>query len=415
MPPKFHGPGLCEQDLCYPHYVSWYFSRTIIVSNETPQQPEKLARVHTPAQDGLELINTERRDAIWDEHIRLRQVLFQEHPLDYLFLEVTRACNLSCVYCGSTCGLKVQRDELSIDQFIDALQPIAADFNPADIMVAVTGGEPLTKPGVLDLFRALQRLGFPYGMVSNGWLLTSEIARELVDAGMVSITLSMDAPPPLNDELRGKGTSMAVWKAVEALHAAGFQGKLEIFTTVTKPAIPLLEQTRAIVSAMRVPFWRVSPVMPLGRAARRPDLVPGPVEIRQILEFVLAARADDYTPAPESCEEGYLGNRFEGNVRPYLCQCRAGVSIAGILCDGRIGACPELGDSFVQGHIHKDRFSDVWRDRYQVFRDRSWMRKGQCAACEHFRRCEGGSIHLYENTESEPHRCLYLLAREGGG
>jgi radical SAM protein with 4Fe4S-binding SPASM domain len=363
----------------------------------------------------MELINTEQREAIWDEHIRLRTLLFQEHPLDYLFLEVTRACNLSCAYCGSTCGMKPQHEELAVDEFIGIARQIAADFKAADILVAVTGGEPLTKPGILDLFRELHRLGFPYGMVSNGWLLTDEVARQLIDAGMCSITLSMDAPPPLNDQLRGVGTSQAVFKAVEALHNAGFQGRLEIFSTITKPAIQLLDQTRALVSAMRVPFWRVSPVMPLGRAARRPDLVPGPVEIRQLYEFVLAARADELVPAPETCEEGYLGNRFEGNVRPYLCQCRAGVTVAGILCDGRIGACPELGDAFVQGDIHTDRFSDVWRDRYQVFRDRSWMRKGRCGSCEHFRRCEGSSVHLYEDPQSEPHRCLYLLAKEGGG
>ncbi len=385
------------------------------MNNQTQLRPNVPPWAHTPAQTDIERVNSEERDAIWDEHIRLRSQLFQEHPLDYLFLEVTRACNLSCAYCGSTCGLKRQSEELTASEFIDVLRQIAKDFSAPDIMVAVTGGEPLTKPGIFDLFRELQRLSFPYGMVSNGWLLTEEVARKVVELGMASITLSMDAPPPLNDRLRGEGTSQAVFKAVESLHNAGFQGKLEIFSTITKPAIPLLDQTRAIVSAMRVPFWRVSPVMPLGRAARRADLLPGPAEIRQIYEFVLAARADEYTPAPETCEEGYLGNRFEGNVRPYLCQCRAGVSIAGILCDGRIGACPELSDSFVQGHIREDRFSDVWRDRYQVFRDRSWMRKGQCGNCEQFRRCEGGSVHLYENTQSDPHRCLYLLAKEGGG
>ena len=385
------------------------------MTEEPSRQPGAPAFAHTSALTGVEDINTELRDAIWDEHVRLRTLLFEEHPLDYLFLEVTRACNLSCVYCGSACGMKPQREELSIDDFIAIVRQIAEDFTPANVMVAVTGGEPLTKPGIVDLFHELQRLGFPYGIVSNGWLLTDEIAKTIVDAGIASITLSMDAPPPLNDKLRGEGTSLAVFKAVEALHRAGFCGKLEIFSTVTKPAVPLLEQTRAIVSSMRVPYWRVSPVMPLGRAARRPDLVPGPAEVRQILEFVLASRADGYTPAPESCEEGYLGNRFEGNVRPYLCQCRAGVSIAGILCDGRIGACPELGDAYVQGHIKEDRFFDVWNDRYQVFRDRSWMRRGQCGNCEHFRRCEGGSVHLYEDAQSEPHRCLYLLAKEGGG
>jgi len=356
-------------------------------------------------------MSLEEREAIWEEHIRLRSKLYEEHPLDYLFLEVTRQCNLSCVYCGSICGQKPQREELPVEEFIAIVRQIAADFDPRNIVVAVTGGEPLTKPGIMRLFRTLKELGFFYGMVSNGWLLSDEVARQLVELDMSSLTLSMDAPPPLNDQMRGEGTSAAVFKAVDALHRAGYQGRLEIFSTLTKPAVSMLEQTRALIASLRVPYWRVSAVMPIGRALRHPDLVPGPKEVREIYEFVLAARADGYTPKPETCEEGYLGNRFEGNVRPYLAQCRAGVTVAGILCDGRIGACPELSDSYVQGHIHQDRFKDVWDQRYAVFRDRSWMKKGQCGSCEHFRRCEGGSVHLYENTEASPHRCLYLLAK----
>jgi radical SAM protein with 4Fe4S-binding SPASM domain len=371
--------------------------------------------VPTPPELAAGEINTERREAIWDEHIKSRTQLFQDHPLDYLFLEVTRACNLSCAYCGSSCGQKPQREELSIEEWIQFIRQVAEDFNPPDVMVAVTGGEPLTKPGVFELFAELHRLGFHYGMVSNSCLLDADVAKRLVEVGMDSLSLSMDAPPPLNDRLRGEGTSLAVFRAVEALHQAGFEGKLEIISTITTPAVPFLDQMRALVSSMRVPYWRVAPVMPVGRAARRPDLVPGPTEIRQIMEFVLAARSDDYIPTPEMSEEGYLGNRFEGNVRPYLCQCRAGISIAGILCDGRIGACPELGDAYVQGHIKTDRFRDVWKDRYQVFRDRSWMKKGPCTNCDQFHRCEGGAMHLYDNPESETLRCLYLLAKEGGG
>lgn len=355
------------------------------------------------------------RDAVWQRHLAERARISAEHELRYLFLEVTRACNLACAYCGSSCGPREKKHELAASDWVGVLRQVAEDFDPKRIMVAVTGGEPLMKPGVFEIFAELSRLGFPYGMVSNACLLDAAQAEALVAVGIGSISLSCDAPPPLNDELRGAGTSAAVERAVEALRAAGFAGKLEIISTITKPAVPRLAEMRAWVSSLRVPLWRVAPVMPIGRAARRPDLVPGPEDIRAILEFVLAGREDGLSPTPEMSEEGYVGNRFEGNVRPYLCQCRAGTSIAGILCDGRIGACPELGDDFVQGDIKVERLADVWRERYQLFRDRSWTHHGKCGGCEHLARCDGGAMHLYETLESEPLRCLYLLAREGGG
>ncbi|MBN2195373.1 MAG: radical SAM protein [Polyangiaceae bacterium] len=355
------------------------------------------------------------RDVVWAQHLTDRARRVQEHELRYLFVEVTRRCNLACAYCGSSCGPRERPSELSIDEWVATLRQIAADFDPRRVMVAVTGGEPLMKEGVFGLFAELRRLGFPYGMVSNGTQLDRATAARLIEVGIGSISLSMDAPPVLNDSLRGAGTSDAVTRAVEALREVGYEGKLEIISTITRPAVALLPQMREWVANLRVPLWRVAPVMPIGRAARRPDLVPGPTEIRAILEFILAARQDGFLPRPEMSEEGYLGNRFEGNVRPYLCQCRAGTNIAGILCDGRIGACPELGEAYIQGHVKEDRFSEVWRDGYRSLRDRSWMKQGQCAECAEFPRCEGGALHLYEFPGAGPLRCLYLLAREGGG
>ena len=95
-------------------------------SNPAPPEAPKLGVV--PAEPTVEAINSERRDAIWDEHIKNRLLLFQNHPLDYLFLEVTRACNLSCAYCGSSCGQKPQREELSIEQWLDVVRQVAQDF-----------------------------------------------------------------------------------------------------------------------------------------------------------------------------------------------------------------------------------------------------------------------------------------------
>jgi MoaA/NifB/PqqE/SkfB family radical SAM enzyme len=195
-----------------------------------------------PAQLQATAMTDEQRDATWASHIQLRKNLREEHALTYLFLEVTRACNLSCAYCGSSCGKKPQREELSIEQWLDVVRQVAEDFNPADIMVAVTGGEPLTKPGIFELFAELHRLGFHYGMVSNAFLLDADAAKRLVEVGMDSLSLSMDAPPPLNDQLRGEGATLAVFNAVAALDKAGYRGILEIISTITKPVVPLLER-----------------------------------------------------------------------------------------------------------------------------------------------------------------------------
>ena len=373
-----------------------------------PPDEEPLSPTPTPD----EAASVQRREAMWQRHLERWATLVREHPLRYLFLEVTRCCNLQCAYCGSDCDRSARPEELETHEWLQIVRQVAADFDAPRVMIAVTGGEPLLKPGIFDLFDELCRLGFHYGMVTNGYFLTGAIAERLVAAKMGSVSISMDAPGEVNDQLRGAHASAKVESAVKNLRAAGYDGKLEIISTITRPVIPLLDTMRRYLSRFRIANWRVAPVMALGRAAQRPDLVPGPVEVRQLLEFVRAARKDRLLPRPELCEEGFVGHRFEGVVRPYLAQCRAGITVGGIRADGRIGACPELGDAFTQGHIARDRFRDVWETRYRVFREREWMKRGPCERCDHYALCGGGSMHLYGTPESELLRCLYQMARE---
>jgi radical SAM protein with 4Fe4S-binding SPASM domain len=37
---------------------------------------------------------------------------------------------------------------------------------------------------------------------------------------------------------------------------------------------------------------------------------------------------------------------------------------------------------------------DVWNHRYQPFRDRSWMKKDECADCRYWKYCRGNGMHL---------------------
>jgi sulfatase maturation enzyme AslB (radical SAM superfamily) len=68
-------------------------------------------------------------------------------------------------------------------------------------------------------------------MVTNGLFLDDDRARRIVDAGMGSISISMDGPVELNDRLRGRGVSAKVEEAIAALRAAWFGGELEIIST----------------------------------------------------------------------------------------------------------------------------------------------------------------------------------------
>ena len=111
-----------------------------------------------------------------------------------------------------------------------------------------------------------------------------------------------------------------------------------------------------------------------------------------IFDFINDTRKEGRIKADYGCE-GFLGN-YETEVRDSFFFCRAGVTIGSVLVDGSISACPNLRAHFIQGNIYNDDFMDVWNNHYQVFRDRSWAKQGECAACTYFKYCKGNGMHL---------------------
>ena len=354
------------------------------------------------------------RAMMWKRHNLRTERNRNEHELRYLFFEVSRRCNISCRYCGSDCTLDERASELTTQEWLDIIDQLAEDFEPKRVMIAVTGGEPLFRKDIFEIYKHLHEKGFRYGMVCNSTLLTPEAARKLVEYGMNSISLSCDSIPEVNDSIRGKGMSHNVEKAIKNLNDAGYTGILEILSTITKPCMPHLAEMQKWVTDHGIKRWRVAPVIAIGRAAENPDLLLDDDDIKQLLRFVRTNRLSDKVQLrPEFSEEGYLGDDFEGLVRPYLCQCRAGINVGGIRYDGKIGACPEISQVFDQGDIRKERFSEVWNNRYQDYRDRSWTKKlGPCRHCDKFDICHGGAMHLYDDKNTPTNRCFYKMVQK---
>ena len=65
------------------------------------------------------------------------------------------------------------------------------------------------------------------------------------------------------------------------------------------------------------------------------------------------------------------------------------------MADGTIAACASIRSDYSQGNIYAgDDFMEVWENKYHPYRNREWMRKGECAECRYFRYCRGNGMHL---------------------
>lgn len=112
-------------------------------------------------------------------------------------------CMLRC----RTCFMwKCQRDREFVPSKVYAgfINSLYGAFGN-DLQIQFVGGEPLYKPGIMDLIKQADIKGFHTAMTTNGQLLNRQRAEELADSGLKSLTLSIDSiEPSVHDFLRGR-------------------------------------------------------------------------------------------------------------------------------------------------------------------------------------------------------------------
>lgn len=316
----------------------------------------------------------------------------KEHPLKQLFWECTLRCDLKCRHCGSDCKMQSEAKDMPKADFLRVLDSIARKTDPHKVFVIITGGEPLMRKDLEECARAVYDKGFPWGMVTNGLHLTPQRWIGLQRAGIHSMTISLDGLEEEHNWMRGNAQSFQmVSRAIDMLVAKG-DFLFDIVTCVNRRNYPRLNQIKDFLISKGVKRWRLFTVFPVGRAAQDPDMRLTSEEFRGVLDFIKATRKEGRIRADYGCE-GFLGN-YEGEVRNRFFSCQAGISVGSVMADGAIAACASIRSDYNQGNIYEDDFMDVWENRYAPYRNRDWMRKGECKDCSYFRYCQGNGMHL---------------------
>lgn len=132
-------------------------------------------------------------------------------PLGKVYVEPTSACNLSCRTCmrhswnepvGTMTGATFQR-------LIASLAAV-----PSFHTMAFWGmGEPLLHPEIASMVKAAKDLGAETELITNGLLLSPELARALVAAGLDRIVVSVDGATPRRHAENRNGADLEAIKA----------------------------------------------------------------------------------------------------------------------------------------------------------------------------------------------------------
>jgi cyclic pyranopterin phosphate synthase len=153
------------------------------------------------------------------------------HAISYLRVSITDRCNERCAYCmpGELHEWLPREGILTFEETLRIIR-IGAELGVSKLRI--TGGEPLTRRGVLDLIRVLPAIpGIrDIGISTNGTLLAREtesgvtMAAALRQAGVRSINISLDTlDGHFYSQITGRDFHAAALAGIEAAIDAGFE------------------------------------------------------------------------------------------------------------------------------------------------------------------------------------------------
>ncbi|MBF6303011.1 radical SAM protein [Nocardia amamiensis] len=210
----------------------------------------------------------------------------REHRPVHVVWELTLACNLKCVHCGSRAGAR-RPNELSTEECLDVVHQLR-DLGVRE--VTLIGGEAFLRPDWVQIVRAVTANGMQCAIQSGGWHLDDERIREVSDAGLVACGVSIDGLAALHDRLRGRRGSFDA--AVRALHRLRDVGiRTSVNTQITAPVMPQLRDLLEVLIQANVSNWQVQLMVAMGRAADNHHLLIQPYELLDLMPIL----ADLYT------------------------------------------------------------------------------------------------------------------------
>ncbi len=239
-------------------------------------------------------------------------------------LAVTNKCPNTCWRCSNA-------GRSQDDVPLDALHRLAAELlDLGACSIALTGGEPLLREDLEDIFRSFDdRASLTLNTSGDG--LTAARARRLRQSGVLTVSVSLDSSDEQEHD-RYRGRRGAFRMAVEAISTARDAGLYPYVMTVATPelvegdGIPSLVHVARQAGAMEV---RLLEPMPVGGMTGRKDLLTRGRHRRRAMQHQLEFAKRDDLPVFSTAS-------YRGRAAAFGCMAGCGH----IYIDGSGEVCP---------------------------------------------------------------------------
>jgi radical SAM protein with 4Fe4S-binding SPASM domain len=376
-----------------------------------------------------------------------------------VFWELTKGCNLRCIHCRASATELSSPKDLSTRNALAIINQIAEFASP---ILVLSGGEPLYRSDIFQLARYATDKGLRVALATNGTLVTKEVARMIVDAGVKRVSISLDGADALtHDTFRGiPGAFDAAIYGLRNLKALGMS--VQINMTIARHNARQLPQVLDLAKALGADALHTFLLVPVGCGVDiAAEQMVDPEEYEEMLNWfydqslaggielkatcaphyfrvvrqrrvaerrAAAAHTHDYLAesqvpsigASEMMMPGSTGVllRPSGSSQPaghrsgmnaMTKGCLAGSGVCFISHRGEVYPCGYL--PVLAGDLNKQSFAQIW-ERSIVFGELRDTRnlKGKCGCCEFRNICMGCRARAFaasgDYRDEEPF-CVY--------
>ncbi|MEN8263389.1 MAG: GTP 3',8-cyclase MoaA [Nitrospirota bacterium] len=144
-----------------------------------------------------------------------------DRRIDYLRISITDKCNLKCVYCMPSKGMKYFREnEVLTDEEIVRFISIAHRHGLRK--VRITGGEPLVRKNIISLISSIKKIGIRDLSLTTNGIMLSQIAHKLKKAGLDRVNISLDTMDAERYKWITRGGDIdLVWNSIKEAERVG--------------------------------------------------------------------------------------------------------------------------------------------------------------------------------------------------
>ena len=296
----------------------------------------------------------------------------------------TNKCNLTCKHCYQDAG-ENKAAELTTAEALKLIDEIAkAGFK---IMI-FSGGEPMTRPDIVDLVAHASSKGLRPVFGTNGTLITHDLAFKLKAAGAMAMGISIDSiDHDRHNDFRGLPNAFELtMMGIENCKAAGLP--FQIHTTIMdwnqNEIFDIMDWVKEIGAVNHQIFF----LIPVGRGKEIEGHALRVAEYEGLLRKIMEKSRTLGIPVKPTCAPQFLRIADQLGVKTrYSRGCLAGLDYCIVSPIGKVRPCAYMMEE--AGDVHDTPFDEIWANAEVFKKLRTKAYAGACGKCKFNDRCGG--------------------------